>query len=151
MKAEGTPAGRTIAERLAARAQEKAEGRAVALLAWSDMTGTERIALSIEKRLSGLLAALLGRWTVLGALGGEEIALGVMSLTLASRVDDDGHLHELAVELERGQGRSVGEPLWSVLRAPADPRGDEALAETLAVVDDWPDARQALIDWWGDA
>ena len=98
----------------------------------------------MEKRLSGLSVALFGPWTVLGSLGGEEIAPGVMSLTLASRVDEDGRLHELAVKLERG-----GDLLWSVLRAPADP-GNGALAEALAVVDDWPDARQALIDWWGN-
>ena len=109
------------------------------MVAWSETTGTERAAFSVERRLSGLLAALFGRWTVLGSLGGEEVAPGVMAMTLASRVDD-GRLHELAVELERGGG-----VLWSVLRVPADP-ADEALA----VVDDWPDARQALIDWWGE-
>ena len=67
----------------------------------------------MEKRLSGIAAAVFGRWAVLGSLGAEEIVPGVLSLTLASRVDDDGRLRELAVELERG-----GELLWSVLRAP---------------------------------
>ena len=127
-------------------------------LVWSETAGTERIVLSIEKRLSGLAAALFGRWMVLGALGGEEISPGVMSMTLASRVDEDGRLRELAVELELGPSRggifqfgdSDSELVWSVLRAPADPQ-DDAVAEALAVVDDWPDARQALIDWWAHA
>lgn len=147
-----------LADRLASRGGRTAGDLALTVLAWSETTGTERIVLSIEKRLSGLMAALFGRWTVLGALGGEEISPGVMSMTLASRVDEDGRLHELAVEMERGPSRSSifqfgdsdGELIWSVLRAPADPT-DDAVAEALAVVDDWPDARQALIDWWANA
>ena len=124
-----------VARRLAAGGAEKADGFAAAVLA-------------VEKRLSGAVAAVFGRWAVLGSLGAEEIAPDVLSLTLASRVDDDGRLSELAVELERG-----GEPLWSVLRAPGDPGvgGDPAaVVDRLAVVDDWPDATQALTDWWGE-
>jgi hypothetical protein len=140
--------GERVARRIAAGGAEKADGFALAVLAWSERTGTERAVFAVEKRLSGLLAAVFGRWAVLGSLDAEEIAPGVLSLTLASRVDDDGRLSELAVELERG-----GEPLWSVLRAPGDPGvgGDPAaVADRLAVVDDWPDATQALIDWWGE-
>lgn len=149
-----------LADRLAARGGRTAGDLALTVLAWSETTGTERIVLSIEKRLSGFMATLFGRWTVLGALGGEEISPSVMSMTLASRVDEDGRFRELAVELERGPsrrglfqfGESDGklELRWSVLRAPADPTDDE-VAEALAVVDDWPDARQALIDWWANA
>jgi hypothetical protein len=163
MSRRGYGSEERLADRLAARGSRTAGDLALTVLAWSETTGTERIVLSIEKRLSGLMAALFGRWTVLGALGGEEISPGVMSMTLASRVDDDGRLRELAVELERrfsGRtsswrglfrfGDSDDELMWSILRAPADPQ-DDAVAEALAVVDDWPDARQALIDWWANA
>ena len=137
-----------VARRLAAGGAEKADGFAAAVLAWSERTGTERAVFAVEKRLSGVVAAVFGRWAVLGSLGAEEIAPGVLSLTLASRVDDDGRLSELAVELERG-----GEPVWSVLRAPTGAAygGDPAaVADGLAIVDDWPDATLALIDWWGE-
>ena len=143
-----------LAGRLAARGAKRADDFSLAVLAWSERTGTERAVLSVERRLSGLSAALFGRRTVLGSLGGEEIAPGVMAVTLASRADGDGRFSELAVELVRGQGTPPGTPgpgvRWSVTRAPADPYGDEA-AEALAVVNDWPDARQALIDYWGHA
>lgn len=154
--------GVPLADGLAARSSlaPLAGDLALTLLAWSETTGTERIVLSVEKRLSGLMAALFGRWTVLGALGGEEISPGVMSMTLASCVDEDGRLQELAVELKRGfsewgtsrRGPKEGELRWSVLRAPASLDADEDVAaEDLAVVDDWPNARLALFDWWAGA
>lgn len=165
--------GERLADGLAARSglAPLAGDLALTVLAWSETTGTERIVLSIEKRLSGLMAALFGRWTVLGALGGEEISPGVMSMTLASRVDEDGKLSELVVELVRTSSRRSWwrsifqfggfdaelELRWSVVRAPAEDTADapedstKNSAENLAVVDDWPDARQALIDWWASA
>lgn len=125
-----------------------AEDLTVAKLAWSETNGTERIALSVEKRLSGLMAVLFGRWTVLGALGGEEVAPDVLYLQLAFRMDDDGATCELGVELERGE-----EPLWSVMRVPAgspetNPGHPGGARPTIS---DWPDARQGLIDWWAGA
>ena len=139
-----------LAGRLAARGAKRADDFVAALLAWSDATGTERAVLSVEKRLSGLAAALFGRRTVLGSLGGEEVAPSVLSLTLASRADDDCRLAELAVELLAGTRTEPEQLRWSVLRAPAasapaagvDPDG-------VAAVEDWSDARQALIAYWG--
>lgn len=139
-----------LAGRIAARGAKRADGFAAALLAWSDATGTERAALSVEKRLSGLSAALFGRRTVLGSLGGEEVAPGVLSLTLASRADGDGRLTELAVELLTGTRTEPEELRWSVLRAPDSAPAAGVDPEEVAVVEDWPDARQALIAYWGE-
>ena len=95
-----------VARRLAAGGAEKADGFAAAVLAWSERTGTERAVFAVEKRLSGVLAAVFGRWAVLGSLGAEEIAPGVLSLTLASRVDDDGRLSELPSSSSAGANPS---------------------------------------------
>lgn len=164
MARRGHGRGERLSDGLAARGGaglgRTAGDLALTVMAWSETTGTERIVLSVEKRLSGIMAALFGRWTVLGALGGEEISPGFMSMTLASRVDEDGRLRELAVELKRGfsergpsrRGPSDGDLMWSVLRAPAPlDTDDDVAAEDLAVVNDWPNARLALLDWWAGA
>ena len=58
MARRGHHRGVPLADGLAARGGRTADDLALTVLAWSETTGTERIVLSVEKRLSGIMAAL---------------------------------------------------------------------------------------------